>query len=246
MSTVPGASGPALPSPEDLKEYDAAHPGLGRQIIEMVQAEQRHLHDMERAEVSLSRRGQLFGFIIAISFLVASAVLVALGYSVAGTIIGSVDLVALTTVFVVGRRSQDNSPGPRQAESTDRLIRELRRAQSSGTKASKTRKKKQPTSLEIERAANSLTSEPPPPRVSAEKPQNIAVPTDGPNAVGAGIGETPSAGKVDLPAAESTSPDILPDVVEQRPQLTNEDIRVYRKLYDDPDWGSNENRTPLT
>src|SRR6266487_5498875 len=135
MQSASGSSGSALPPPEDLKKYDAASPGLGRKIIEMVQEEQRHLHSMDRAQVALSRRGQLFGFIIAISFLVVAGVLVGLGHSVAGTIIGSVDLVGLTTVFVVGQRSQRSALEAGGPSSTDRVIRELRRAQSKGRRS---------------------------------------------------------------------------------------------------------------
>jgi uncharacterized membrane protein len=245
MSTVPGTGGSALPSPEDLKKYDAAHPGLGRQIIEMVQEEQRHLHYVERAEVSLTRRGQLFGFIIAISFLVVSAVLVTLGHTVAGTVIGSVDLVALTTVFVAGRRSQDNSPGPRQVDSTDRLIRELRRAQSGGTKARKPRKREQSTSLELGQATDNPASEPSP-GTSAKETQDTAVLPERPNPVGSDACEPPPVTGVDSPAADKNGLDTSPDVAPQCHELTDEDVQLYRRLYNDPDWGPSENQTPLT
>src|SRR6185437_15829468 len=180
MPTSPDAGRSALPDPEDLKKYDAAYPGLGRRIIEMVQEEQKHLHYIERAEVSLSRRGQLFGFVIAISFLVVAAVLVGLGHAVAGTIIGSVDLVALTTVFVVGRRSKDSNLGPRQVDSTDRLIRELRRKQSKSVRAKKSSKKEQSASLEIKQAADNSDSEPPT-ETSVQETQDTTAPAEDSN-----------------------------------------------------------------
>ena len=66
--------------------------------------------DMEKTvipeEQRQSGRGQIFGFIIAIAFLIASFVLILKGFGVYGTIIGSIDLVALVTVFVIGRNTQ--------------------------------------------------------------------------------------------------------------------------------------------
>jgi uncharacterized membrane protein len=59
-------------------------------------------------ELAASRRsnvGQLFGFIIALAFLLVSAWLINGGHEVAGVILGSVDLVALVTVFVYGVNS---------------------------------------------------------------------------------------------------------------------------------------------
>ena len=49
--------------------------------------------------------GLIAGFLIAVLFLLASWDLVKSGHEVAGTILGTIDLVALVTVFVTGRKS---------------------------------------------------------------------------------------------------------------------------------------------
>lgn len=127
MPPTSDSAGSSLPSPEDLKQYESASPGLGTEIVRMVQDEQRHLHAVDLAEISLRRRGQLFGFIIAIAFLAVAGFLISGNHDIAGTVIGSVDLVALTTVFVVGQRTQRSEIEPTRSEDTDRLIRELRK-----------------------------------------------------------------------------------------------------------------------
>jgi hypothetical protein len=53
--------------------------------------------DMERA-----RSGLTAGLVVSLSFLFVSAGLVYTGHDTAGTIIGTIDLVALTGVFVFG------------------------------------------------------------------------------------------------------------------------------------------------
>ncbi len=55
-------------------------------------------------------KGQNYGFIIAILFLVAASVLIGLGHDTAGTVLGTIDLVALVAVFVYGKiKQKDNS-----------------------------------------------------------------------------------------------------------------------------------------
>jgi hypothetical protein len=65
---------------------------------------------MERIVVEGGSRrawaGLVLGFIIAVLFLIVSAALIINGYEVAGTILGTVDVVGLVTVFVVGRVEQ--------------------------------------------------------------------------------------------------------------------------------------------
>jgi uncharacterized membrane protein len=235
MPSSPGPAGNSLPSPEDLKKYDAASPGLGRKIIEMVQEEQRHLQAMDHAEISLSRRGQLFGFIIAISFLVVSGFLINQGHTVAGTVIGSVDLVALTTVFVVGQRSQGSAPEIEQSESIDRIIRELRRSRSRKSR------KKLPV-VESRRAtgdsAKSST------QVAEEKPTAPSNPTNVTSTSG-----VPGPSPALEPAAPSSpsvgdSGDIEKSIPKQRPHLTEEDIEIYRKIYEGSPMNSDDSESP--
>lgn len=56
-----------------------------------------------RQEYKLRWWGLWTGLIIAIAFLSAATFLIASGHDTAGTVLGTVDLVALTAVFVTGR-----------------------------------------------------------------------------------------------------------------------------------------------
>ncbi len=58
---------------------------------------------LDRQEVYLAWAGLISAFIIALSFLGVSAWLISTGNQISGAILGTVDLVALTTVFVTRR-----------------------------------------------------------------------------------------------------------------------------------------------
>jgi hypothetical protein len=47
------------------------------------------------------------GLIVCLAFLGVAGYLVALGHDIAGTFIGTVDLIALVSIFVYGRQSQE-------------------------------------------------------------------------------------------------------------------------------------------
>jgi len=243
MSSIPGPGGPVLPPPEDLKKYDAASPGLGRQIIEMVQEEQKHLQYVERSEISLRRRGQLFGFIIAISFLVVSGFLVSQNHDVAGTVIGSVDLVALTTVFVVGQRSLDKTIASGQVKSTDRLIRELRRADSKGTSSRKSKRGQQASAL-TEHAASASVPKSSPTSDNADKGQNAQVSVPKSNSMTPEPQESLSSAKADSLTVENDTITTSADLSNQPPNLTEEDIQLYREIYNDPLWRPDQGQSP--
>jgi uncharacterized membrane protein len=116
-----------LPSASDLRFFEQSLPGAGDYLLRMAAAAQAHSQLMDREAAALAKRGQLFGLIVALSFLGVSGILVGIGHGLAGTVMGSVDLVALTTVFVVGKRNQT---AERQADSSsaERLLERLRRA----------------------------------------------------------------------------------------------------------------------
>jgi uncharacterized membrane protein len=106
---VAAADEGSLPPAEELKAYEAAFPGMGRELLNRAKEEQKHLQEMDRADVTLSQRGQIFGFVIAICFLIAATFLVYTGHGIEGTIIGSTDLVALVAVFVIGKKTSSES-----------------------------------------------------------------------------------------------------------------------------------------
>ena len=102
-----------LPPPDILKQYNDAFPDGAQKIFESSQQQAKHRMDLENRVIPEDQRqssqGQLFGFITAMSFLLVSGILGYSGHEVGGTILGTVDLVALVTVFVLGRSSQRKS-----------------------------------------------------------------------------------------------------------------------------------------
>lgn len=102
-------SGP-LPPPEILSEYEEVCPGTALKIVTAFVNQSVHRIDMESkvvtSQLRQSGRGQIYGFIIAVLFLLVSGSLIYTDHDVAGTILGTVDIVALCTVFVLGRERQ--------------------------------------------------------------------------------------------------------------------------------------------
>lgn len=98
-------SGP-LPPPGMLAAYEDVAPGSAQIILDAFQSEQAHRQKLEEDVIMggtrRARNGQIFGFAVAMAFLAAAVVLVLTGNDVAGIILGTVDLVALVTVFVLG------------------------------------------------------------------------------------------------------------------------------------------------
>lgn len=103
-------SGP-LPHPRTLAEYDEALPGLAERLVTAWEEESRHRRSIELEavgmdkklvgnEVFLSRLGMASAFVLALVFLGAAVWLVLAGHEVAGTVLGSFDLVALASVFI--------------------------------------------------------------------------------------------------------------------------------------------------
>lgn len=101
-------SGP-LPPPKALADYNNIVDGAAERILIMAELEQKHRHQIESTallgEINNDKRGQRFGFGIAITFGVMALVLGLSGQQWLGGIIATVDLLALVTVFVLGRRS---------------------------------------------------------------------------------------------------------------------------------------------
>ncbi len=60
---------------------------------------------MDRGHSKRSSTGLAAGFMIAVLFMAAAAWLINGGSETAGVILGSIDLVALTAVFVLGHRN---------------------------------------------------------------------------------------------------------------------------------------------
>jgi uncharacterized membrane protein len=102
-------SGP-LPPPSQLREYEDVLPGAADRIIRMAETQAEHRQDIEKVAVKGGNRrswwGLWTGFVICIVVLGLSTAIILSGYQVAGTVLGGIDLVALASVFVIGRADQ--------------------------------------------------------------------------------------------------------------------------------------------
>ena len=95
-----------LPSPQALREYNNAIPGLGERIVSSWEDESRHRRGLERrivdAAIANQSRGQLIAAAIALVIAGGGIVLIALGHDIAGLIALIPNLVALVGLFLYG------------------------------------------------------------------------------------------------------------------------------------------------
>lgn len=95
-------SGP-IPHPDQLNKYDD---DTRRQVVGMAAEAQRHTHEMQRmgmrGAILKDRFGQFLGFGIAVAGL-AAATFMSQTSPVAASIIGTLDLLGMVTVFVAPR-----------------------------------------------------------------------------------------------------------------------------------------------
>ncbi|MFW6275566.1 MAG: DUF2335 domain-containing protein, partial [bacterium] len=102
-------SGP-LPHPRTLKEYNSIIENGAERIVTVFEKQSDHRMQLEKkvitSQTTQSLLGQIFGFVIAIVFLIAGIYLVVNGHEAAGITIFGLDIVGLVTVFVIGKRKQ--------------------------------------------------------------------------------------------------------------------------------------------
>ena len=98
-------SGP-LPHEKTLEAYERIVPGSAGMIFRNFEEQGRHRRQLERYALVWDNRrsfaGLACGLIVTLSFLVVSYLLIEDGHEVAGTILGTVNLVGLVGVFVFG------------------------------------------------------------------------------------------------------------------------------------------------
>lgn len=101
-------SGP-LPDAEELSRYERVSPGFAREILEMAKKEQEHRHRHvdkgQNGAIWRDRIGQIFGLICVFIFSYIAYLMIEKGaYGWATTLLG-VELVALSSVFVFGKKT---------------------------------------------------------------------------------------------------------------------------------------------
>jgi uncharacterized membrane protein len=96
-----------LPHPDILVQYNAIQAGFADRIIQMAENEAKHRHTLETKVIESTfdegKRGQLYGLLIGSLAIVCGTVAAMSGNTVAGSIIGGGGVVALVSVFVLGR-----------------------------------------------------------------------------------------------------------------------------------------------
>ena len=104
-------SGP-LPPPAQLAGYETVLPGAAERIMSMAEQQQDHRQGLETKAMDhmawRSNMGLFTAAGIALAVLAASVVLIATGHDAAGTVLGTFDLVGLTTTFIYGQASGRN------------------------------------------------------------------------------------------------------------------------------------------
>lgn len=109
-----------LPPSEMIIEYNKLYSGSAEKMILMAEREQVHRHLHCSAELDLTRyqmrarersieRGQWMGLSIALVVFSLCTYLIATGNEVAGTLLASVDLLALVALFVLGKHIRPGS-----------------------------------------------------------------------------------------------------------------------------------------
>jgi hypothetical protein len=90
------------PSGQEIAKWNEAQTGGGAELIAEWRATLEHQRRLEDREWKLVVLGPSMGFLIAMSFLAATVYLITSGNPIPGTLLGTLDLVALVSVFVLG------------------------------------------------------------------------------------------------------------------------------------------------
>lgn len=101
-------SGP-IPHPSDFQQYERVLPGAADRILSMAEKQSEHRQVLEKSailsDVENSKRGQWFGFIIAIACIIGGFVLIALDKDITGLSVIFASIASLVGVFIYGRKS---------------------------------------------------------------------------------------------------------------------------------------------
>lgn len=97
-----------IPPPAILKSYNEVFENGAHQIFLEFKKELDHRIEMDKVvipeQLNQSRSGQIYGLVIAISFLIATFILIIMGHEIYGTIIGGSNIITLVTIFVLNKR----------------------------------------------------------------------------------------------------------------------------------------------
>lgn len=120
-----------LPPPEILRQYNAIVPGAAKSIIDSFVNEGKHRRDQQdrqvtmcevwaREDIRLQKRGQIFGFILALTGIAGGLVVTGfganIGSQIAGASVSGVSLAAIVVAFLQRGRSNKMSGGDSKSD----------------------------------------------------------------------------------------------------------------------------------
>jgi uncharacterized membrane protein len=115
-----------LPRPEILAKYNEAFPGCAERIVAMAEQQSAHRQKIEstviNGNVYSQKTGLWLGFVLALIVISSGAWLVYTGHVEWGAGFISVPLIALVSVFVLGKRDQNRQLGSTEAENPQQKL----------------------------------------------------------------------------------------------------------------------------
>jgi uncharacterized membrane protein len=101
----------AIPHPKYLKAFNEIVPGSAGLIFQEFKHQSEHRRKLEAyvipRQIDQSGRGQIIAFIVVLLFLISGVVLTMYDHDVVGGIVLGTSLVAVATVFITGKISQE-------------------------------------------------------------------------------------------------------------------------------------------
>jgi len=98
------------PTPQMIRDYEEVIPGADKMILDNLIEQSRHRMALEKVIIEGDNKRANWGLaaatIIALTFLGASVYLISHGSGVEGTVLGTIDLTALVSVFIYGNTSR--------------------------------------------------------------------------------------------------------------------------------------------
>ena len=111
-----------LPHPDHLAEYERTQTGAANRIIRMAEEEAEHRRRLEslvvESNVKMEGRGQVLGFIIAMTALIGGIYIMALGESLWGAAMAIAAVTGLSGLFIWTRREKKRELSGKEDDGT--------------------------------------------------------------------------------------------------------------------------------
>ncbi|WNF56043.1 DUF2335 domain-containing protein [Pseudomonas sp. SG20052] len=116
-----------LPPPSLLRDYNDVVPGLAAKIVDWTTSQTSHRQEMEERAIGIDEKlstwyvveimiGQLLGFLIALSVIIAVVYMAMNGKELAAGALGTIGFGSMVAAFITGRRKRVASEGNEKQE----------------------------------------------------------------------------------------------------------------------------------